>query len=62
MTPAGRTVVFYRVMHNLQAQNKCAFCKMFFYHAPKYCRVINVVMLLQKIVGEVVTLEQKIGG
>jgi hypothetical protein len=57
MTLAGRTVVFSRVMHNLQAQSKIFFC-----HAPKYCHIINVVMLLQKRVGEVVTVELKIDG
>lgn len=62
MTLAGRTNVFCRVKYNLQAQNKYAFCKMFLYHAPKYCHIINVVMLLQKRVAEVMTLEQKING
>jgi hypothetical protein len=54
--------VFCRVMHNLQTQNKCAFCKMFYHLAPKYCHILNVVMLLYKRVGEGVTLEQKIDG
>jgi hypothetical protein len=41
MTLAVRTNVFCRVMHNLQAQNKFAFCKMFYYFSPKCCLIIN---------------------